>query len=80
MKLYYRGVSYESNPQIIETVETGVTAMFRGQTYQVRCSLVKAYSQPQMNLKYRGVAYTLNPTPAINPQLSLKDDRIPILN
>lgn len=44
MKLFYRGVSYESNPQIIETVETGVTAMFRGQTYQVRCSLVGAYS------------------------------------
>lgn len=80
MKLCYRGVSYESNPQIIETVETGIIAMFRGQTYQVRRQTVESYSQPQMNLKYRGVAYTLNPTPTINPQISPKDDYITALN
>ena len=62
MKLFDRGVSYEFNPQIIETFETGVTAMFRGQTYQIRHPRVGAYSQRQMNLKYRGVAYRVNPT------------------
>jgi hypothetical protein len=40
--------------------------MFRGQTYQVRRRRVGAYSQAQVNLKYRGFAYKVNPTQTIS--------------
>ncbi len=68
MKLYYRGNSYESHPQTIETNETEITAKFRALTYQVRRPLKQTCSQPLMNLKYRGSAYTLDRVPAIKPQ------------
>ncbi|HAA27187.1 MAG TPA: DUF4278 domain-containing protein [Cyanobacteria bacterium UBA8553] len=74
MKLHYRGLSYESHSENIETIETGVTGIFRGQTYQIRRPLVEACSQPHMNLKYRGIAYTVNPTSAIKPQISQKNN------
>ncbi len=76
MKLHYRGLSYESHPQIIDTIETGVTGIFSGQTYQVRRPLVEACSQLHMNLKYRGIAYTVKPNSAIKPQVSQKNNRI----
>ncbi len=59
MKLHYRGNSYESHPQRIETYDTGITAKYRGQTYQVRRPLARTGSQPLMNLKYRGIVYTI---------------------
>lgn len=68
MKLQYRGQSYESHPQIIDTIETGVTGIFRGQTYQVHRLLGETCSQPHMNLKYRGVAYTVKIIPVVNLQ------------
>jgi hypothetical protein len=68
MKLHYRGNSYESHPQIIETQESESTAKFRGLTYQVRRPLKQTCSQPLMNLKYRGSAYRLGQVPAIKPQ------------
>ena len=73
MKLCYRGLSYESNSPIIETIETEVTAMFRGQAYQVRRPLIEACCQSQMNLKYRCVAYAVNETPFIKLQISATD-------
>ena len=65
MKLHYRGNSYESHPQMIETYDTGITAKYRGLTYQVRCPLERTCSQSLMNLKYRGLAYTKDQAPAI---------------
>lgn len=76
MKLHYRGLSYESHPQIIDTIDTRVTGIFRGQTYQVRRPLGEPCSQPHMNLKYRGVAYTIKPNPAIKPQISPENNGI----
>ena len=59
MQLQYRGNSYESHPQVIETYDTGITAKYRGQTYQVPRPLARTCSGPLASLKYRGVAYTI---------------------
>lgn len=74
MKLHYRGLSYQSHPENIETIETEIKVKFRGQTYQFHRPLVGACSKPHVNLKYRGVDYTVKPTPAINPETSLKNN------
>lgn len=68
----YRGLSYESNTAIVETIETEITAMFRGQTYQIRRPLLEACRQSHRHLKYRGVAYAVNETPAM-PQITPTD-------
>lgn len=65
MKLQYRGNYYESHPQAIETHDTGIAANYRGLTYKVCRPLVRTCSQPPVNLKYRGIAYTIGQTPAI---------------
>jgi len=65
MKLHYRGNCYESDTQVIETHDSGITAKYRGLTYQVRHLLPRTCSQPPVNLKYRGVAYTRGQAPAI---------------
>jgi hypothetical protein len=36
MKLQYRGSSYEQNPQLIEMVESQITANYRGATYKIK--------------------------------------------
>lgn len=69
MKLHYRGNSYESYPQVIETHETGITAKYRGLTYRVRHLLARTCPAPLVNLKYRGIAYTKDQAPAIKSPL-----------
>ncbi len=68
MKLHYRGNSYESYPQVIETHETGITAKYRGLSYEVRHLLARTCSSPLVNLKYRGIAYIKDQAPAIKPR------------
>ncbi|MBW4632410.1 MAG: DUF4278 domain-containing protein [Iphinoe sp. HA4291-MV1] len=36
MRLNYRGVSYQSNSQLIQTTESDIYANFRGLVYQIR--------------------------------------------
>jgi hypothetical protein len=67
MQLRYRGLSYKSNEKVIETEPTGITAIYRGTTYEVRCPVNFPDSQPIAYLQYRGVAYTQSKTPAIKP-------------
>lgn len=67
MQLRYRGLSYESNEKVIETESTGITASYRGRTYEVRRPVNLPDSQPIAYLQYRGVAYTKSKTPAIQP-------------
>lgn len=55
MQLRYRGLVYESNPAQIDTVETGLTASFRGLSYPVRCCVHLCI--PPVKLRYRGVGY-----------------------
>ncbi|MCA1991656.1 MAG: DUF4278 domain-containing protein [Coleofasciculus sp. S288] len=65
MKLRYRGNFYDdSHCQTPKTYEAEITAKFRGQTYQLRCPLEQTGSQLSVNLKYRGIPYTLKQAPA----------------
>ncbi len=56
MQLCYRGTTYQANTNLIDTVDSGITAKFLGNSY----SVLKSY--PSINLKpnlyrYRGVTY-----------------------
>jgi hypothetical protein len=57
MKLHYRGNYYEHNPQSIETVESEITAKYRGATYKIKQPVNLAVPDSILNLKFRGVAY-----------------------
>jgi hypothetical protein len=57
MKLQYRGSSYEQNPQLIEMVESQITANYRGATYKIKQPVNSTVPDSIVNLKYRGVAY-----------------------
>lgn len=57
MKLHYRGNSYEHNPQSIETVESEITAKYRGANYKIKQPVNLAVPDSILNFKFRGVAY-----------------------
>lgn len=58
MKLSYRGSSYESNTQAIETIETEIYAQYRGLPYSVRRPANQIGVQPNVTLKFRGTSYS----------------------
>ena len=62
MKLNYRGVSYEYNPPVVETVEGQVDGKFRGLDWRFRNLKKAPVLQPPVNLTYRGVTYANRPT------------------
>ncbi len=70
MKLSYRGASYESTSHTVDSIETGITAKFRGQTYQKSLPINLPVDQPAVALKYRGVSYTPDEAFASKPQTS----------
>lgn len=56
MQLSYRGASYQAKSRNIETVESGMSGQFLGQTYPIR----RSQSIPKHSLgirKYRGIPY-----------------------
>jgi len=57
MKLHYRGNYYEHNPQSIETVESEITAKYRGATYKIKQPVPLAVPDSVLKLKFRGIAY-----------------------
>jgi len=57
MKLHYRGNYYEHNPQSIETVESEITAKYRGATYKIKQPVTLAVPDSVLKLKFRGIAY-----------------------
>jgi hypothetical protein len=69
MPLRYRGVSYEANPEIVETVATRITAKFRGLPYLVRRPVKRLTAKSLVTLKFRGAAYTQEQASTIQPQL-----------
>lgn len=62
MKLIYRGISYEYNPPVVETVEGKVGGKFRGLDWRFHNLKKAPLLQPPVNLTYRGVAYANRPT------------------
>jgi len=57
MKLTYRGVSYEYNPQTVETTTAQVGGKYRGLDWRFRNLKNPPVLQPVANLTYRGVTY-----------------------
>ena len=74
MKLTYRGVSYQPQPQALATKKTNILANFRGATYQLSQSLEPVNDSPYP-LKYRGISYQkfpqISPAPAPRQRLSI---------
>lgn len=62
MKLCYRGVVHTYYSGSIQGAETKETALFLGNTYQVRQPIYQP-KQEKLNLVYRGVAYSTGHTP-----------------
>ena len=62
MKLTYRGISYEYNPPVVETVESKIGGKFRGLDWRFHNLKKPPVLQPPVNLTYRGVTYANRPT------------------
>ena len=62
MKLIYRGINYEYNPPVVETVEGKVGGRFRGLDWRFHNLKKPPVLQPPVNLTYRGVNYANRPT------------------
>ncbi|MDF0556200.1 DUF4278 domain-containing protein [Kamptonema sp. UHCC 0994] len=62
MKLQYRGISYEYTPPVVETVEGNVGGKYRGLDWRFRNLKKAPILQPSVNLTYRGVSYSNNPS------------------
>lgn len=56
MHLTYRGISYDYQPSLIETVESDLKARFLGSIYQIRRP-VNCIATTRQSLKYRGTTY-----------------------
>jgi Domain of unknown function (DUF4278) len=57
MQLTYRGITFQATQNDVETVETNLTAKFRGTVYHVRRP-VTVPNNTLHRLVYRGVGYT----------------------
>ncbi|GAB4384912.1 MAG: hypothetical protein Kow00121_49060 [Elainellaceae cyanobacterium] len=56
MQLTYRGRQYQFTAAAYSTIDTAITAQYRGGVYQVKRP-VQVMNIPSYQLKYRGVAY-----------------------
>jgi Domain of unknown function (DUF4278) len=71
MKLTYRGVSYEYNPNPQEMTESPILGKYRGQAWNIRYPRHMNIPQPITELQYRGVPYRTTATggiQAVKPQ------------
>ncbi|MEB3337636.1 MAG: DUF4278 domain-containing protein [Leptolyngbyaceae bacterium] len=59
MRLSYRGVSYSSEPPVLDAPESQVEAKYRGQNYQIQYAYPRhiPVEEATTTLQYRGVAY-----------------------
>jgi hypothetical protein len=58
MKLFYRGVSYESEPSTLEVTEGEIGGLYRGQAWRVHNPLQLRRREPApRKLSYRGASY-----------------------
>jgi hypothetical protein len=62
MKLTYRGVSYDYNPPKVEYGDRSQAVKYRGVDIRFRSLKKPPVLQPTLDLIYRGVAQTTNPT------------------
>lgn len=65
MKLTYRGVSYNYNPDPQEMTESNILGKYRGQAWNIRYPKHMNIPQPIAQLQYRGVPYRTTATGGI---------------
>lgn len=61
MKLTYRGISYEYNPPVVETVTSVTVGKYRGLDIRFRYAKKAPVMEQNYNLTYRGVKYNTQP-------------------
>ena len=57
MKLRFLGQAYSASNHQVETLASGDTAHFLGQSYTIRRPVQTIHSQINVRKKYRGVVY-----------------------
>ncbi len=67
MTLTYRGVAYEYNPPVVETVAEESVGKYRGLDWRFRNLKKAPVQQATLDLKYRGVAYQPQPVAESEP-------------
>lgn len=72
MKLRYRGIEYNYEPTLVETMETNQVGHYRGQRFQFAYPKHIPIFQPILDLMYRGVAYRTTETGAIETVIHAK--------
>ena len=66
MKLKYRGIAYEYNPNNVVMLEGKVGGKYRGVPWQQRIPQIAQVAEPSVDLKYRGVPYRKGAVKLIN--------------
>ena len=61
MKLTYRGISYEYNPPVVETVTSVTVGKYRGLDIRFRYAKKAPVMEQNYNLTYRVVKYNTQP-------------------
>ena len=61
MKLKYRGISYEYNSPVVETVTSVTVGKYRGLDIRFRYAKKAPVMEQNYNLTYRGVKYNTQP-------------------
>ncbi|CBN58077.1 MULTISPECIES: DUF4278 domain-containing protein [Kamptonema] len=80
MKLTYRGISYEYTPPVVETVEGNIGGKYRGLDWRFRNLKKAPLLQPSVNLTYRGVTYSNNPSAIVESQAAVdQTDPTPVM-
>jgi hypothetical protein len=57
MHLYYRGVQYDADPSVVETVQSPTSGKYRGARFSFRIPRQKLPNHGTLRLSYRGAAY-----------------------
>lgn len=66
MKLIYRGVAYQYSPPQLRLTQTELVLKYRGANWRSRQLLEVPMQKPDLQLKYRGIAYST--TQSLTPE------------
>lgn len=80
MQLTYRGITYISSANPVETIETGIIAQYRGLAYALHRPMNLPIPETK-TLKYRGITYTTGNAATLQSQTApLYTDVLPAFN
>ncbi|AFY66931.1 DUF4278 domain-containing protein [Geitlerinema sp. PCC 7407] len=80
MKLSYRGVSYDYNPPVLDSVESELTGQYRGRPTIFHYARHMSVPQPAHTLTYRGAQYSTDGrVPAPKPVVDSLPVNVPLI-